>query len=95
MMPRADLIAAHDAALTDWSSPGSGSARRAAVRANDDAVRTVNARTSPASGWVRTAVLQGALVESAPEGLGALPSLLDADAPGVRSPHAKARRPSA
>jgi hypothetical protein len=95
MTPLADVVAAHDAALTGWSSPRSGSPRRVTVRAYDATGPTVNARTSPMPGRARSAVFQGTVVDSALEGLGALPSLLDADASGVRRTHAGVRRPIA
>jgi hypothetical protein len=65
------------------------------VRAYDATGPTVNARISSVPGRARMAVLQGTVVDSALEGLGALPSLLDADTSGVRSPHARVRRPTA
>ena len=76
IMPLADAMAAHDAALTGWSSPGSGSSKRATVRAIDASVPTIGARIGLVPGRARTAVLQQALVDSALEDLGALPSLL-------------------
>jgi hypothetical protein len=76
IMPLADAIAAHDAALTGWSSPGSGSSKPAAVRVNNMPVPAIGARIGLVPGRARTAALQQALVDSALEGLGALPSLL-------------------
>jgi hypothetical protein len=92
IMPLADAMATHDAALTGWSSPGSGSPKRATVRAIDASVPTIGARISLVPGRARTAALQQALVDSALEGLGAVPSLLNADGPGSSRAVVKARR---
>ncbi len=47
MMPLADVIAAHDAALTGWASPGSGTPGRLTDRPKDSAIPTVGARSGP------------------------------------------------
>ncbi len=86
IMPLADAMAAHDATLTGWSSPGSGSPKRAAVRVNNTPVPAIGARIGLVPGRVRTAILQQALVDLRLEGLGALPSLLNVRRPGLDEP---------
>ena len=57
MMPLADAMAAHDAALTGWFSHGSGSPKRVTIRANSPTGPAVNlraglvpGRTTPGAG---------------------------------------------
>ncbi len=90
MMPLADILAAHDAALAGWTISGTASPRQVVIRANDATGPAGPIRTSPASGRTRTAVLQGTTVASALKGLDATRSFLVPD--GETSPSRDSRR---
>ena len=82
-----------DAAWLGGSTNGSGSPKPVTIRAAE--ATTVVGQTRPVPVRARSATPLGTLVNTVIEGLGVLPSLLDADTGSVPSPLSRPRRPFA
>jgi hypothetical protein len=79
MAPLDGDMAAHEAVLSGWSPSRAGATKRLPLSGSRTAVPRVTGTTGLVSGAMRTPVLQGSVVDSALESLGALPSLLGQD----------------
>ena len=69
-----DVLAAHDAALTEWSSTGPRSRQRIKIPTNNAGITALPVRSRLAPRRARPVVLQETMADSALEKLGALPS---------------------
>jgi hypothetical protein len=93
MMPLADVLAAHDAAFAGWTTSGSASPGRIAIRGNGATGPAGSARTVAAFGRARNAVIQAMPLASAMKGLGTTRSFLFADDENGSSPDSHPGRP--
>jgi hypothetical protein len=93
MSPLDHNTAADEVVLGGWSRSRPGERKQVPVPGRSTAVPDVTARPRLVSGAMRTPVLQGSLVDSALEGLGAIPSLLDPDRDSRSGNRAKTATP--